>query len=150
MSLQFVTNAGSRSGRPSRPCPPCSPAPSPGYLRLVAVAIAAAAADQLAIAIGTVDRLIATRYKRNLGVFATVGADHLGHGALGTAIAVVAASASASTVAVAVAVAACACGLLGCAARRAAHWLAVALLRVEILLTLGKSEASTAIAARKC
>src|SRR5207247_2206213 len=92
---------------------------------------ACAPATHGAEAIGAVDRSVTTRHEGDLGLLAAVGANNLGHGALRAAIAT-AAAVAAITVAVAAAVAiaiapAGARGLLGRAARRAAHRLAVAL-----------------------
>src|SRR5437868_2549480 len=120
-------------------------------------AAAGAASTHGGEAIRAVDGPVATRYERHFGVFAAIGACHLGHYALGTPVAAAtaaaiaaAAAAVATAVAIAVAIAAVgARGFLGCAAIGAAHRLAIAFLRVKILLTLGKGERRAAIAARQ-
>src|SRR6478672_8037289 len=107
-------------------------------------AAAGTAATHGGEAVGAVDGPVATRYKRHFGFFAAIGASNLRHHALGAPIAaaaVAAAAITAAAVAVAVAVAAVrARRFLGRATVRAAHRLAIALLRVKILLTLGKGE----------
>jgi len=124
--------------------------PPPARSDLVAAAAtatAAAACAHLAVAVGAINGLVATRYERHLGVTSAIGANNLRHYALRATIA----AATATTVAaVAIAITAVASGFLGGTAVGAAHRLAVALLRVKVLLTLGEGEGVAAIAAREC
>jgi hypothetical protein len=136
---------------------PGNPAITTGFPErscLVAAAATApvAAAIHLAVAIGAIDGLVTTWYERYFGVFAAVGAYDLGHCALGPAIATaattVAAAVAAATAIAAIAATFVACCFLGGTAISAAGRLAIALLVVKILLTLGKGKCIAAIAAR--
>jgi hypothetical protein len=137
-----------------QPCNPEIASGFPGKSCLVAAAATTpvAAAIHLAVAIGAIDRLVATRYERYFGVLAAVGAYHLRHCALGATVAATTATAVASATAVATIATTVAtliaCCFLGGAAIGATCRLAVALLRIKILLTLGKGKCIAAIAAR--
>src|SRR4051812_16001786 len=61
--------------------------PGKSYLVAVAATALVAAAIHLAVAIGAIDWLVATRYEGHFSVLATVGAYNLRHCALGTTVA---------------------------------------------------------------
>src|SRR5688572_13901076 len=122
------------------------------------VAVPVATTTDCGEAVGAVDRAVATRYERHLGLFVAVRAGDLGHCALAAITAAVAAAAVTTAIAAAVAATIAvvtvsttgARGLLGGAAIGAATRLGIALLGKEFLLAFGECERGSAIAARKC